>query len=158
MTISALNNLNEINSLPEKRSLFDMRISQKSLPVAFAVCLSTMAIAQTNDALSSELASIEQQITDVRAKIALYDGGLIRGLAEARLEALLLSKTLIENRLAAADGGATVEVTVSAVQPDEARAQQLLGEMAAAQQRIEEAEKGSGSGWWPYAGAGTQPC
>lgn len=146
MTISALNNLNEINSLPEKRSLFDMRISQKSLPVAFAVCLSTMAIAQTNDALSSELASIEQQITDVRAKIALYDGGLIRGLAEARLEALLLSKTLIENRLAAADGGATVEVTVSAVQPDEARAQQLLGEMAAAQQRIEEAEKEAAQG------------
>jgi len=146
VTISGLNNLNEINSLPAKRSLFDMHILQKTLPVAFAVCLSTMAFAQTNDAMSSELASIEQQITEVRSKIALYDGGLIKGLAEARLEALLLSKTLIENRLAAADGGATVEVVVAAVEPDEVRAQQLLGEMASAQHRIEEAEKEAAQG------------
>lgn len=118
-----------------------MRILQNSLPIAFAVCLSTMVIAQTNDALSVELVSIEQQIIEVQAKIDIYDQGLIKVLAEARLEALLLSKTLIENRLAAADSAATVKVVVPAVQPDEARAQQLLGEMAAAQQRVEVAEK-----------------
>ena len=123
-----------------------MRFLQTSLPVAFAFCFATAAIAQTNDALPSELASIEKQITDVQAKIALYDGGLIKGLAEARLEALLLSKTLIENRINASEGGATVEVTVSATQPDEARAQQLLEEMASAQQRIDEAEKEAAQG------------
>jgi hypothetical protein len=123
-----------------------MRILQKSLPIAFAFCFATVASAQTNDALPSELALLEKQITDVQAKIALYDGGLIKGLAEARLEALLLSKTLIENRINASEGGATVEVTVSATQPDEARAQQLLGEMASAQQRIDEAEKEAAQG------------
>ena len=123
-----------------------MRILRKSLPVAFAICLATAAIAQTNDALPSEIASIEKQITDVQAKIALYDGGLIKGLAEARLEALLLSKTLLENRLNASEGGGTVEVVVAATQPDEARAQKLLGEMASTQQRIDEAEKEAAQG------------
>lgn len=123
-----------------------MRILRKSLPVAFAICLATGAIAQTNDALPSEIASIEKQITDVQAKIALYDGGLIKGLAEARLEALLLSKTLLENRLNASEGGGTVEVVVAATQPDEARAQKLLGEMASTQQRIDEAEKEAAQG------------
>lgn len=123
-----------------------MRVLPKSLPIAFAVCLATGVLAQTSDPLQSELASIEQQITDVQAKIALYDGGLIKGLAEARLEALLLSKTLIENRINAGNGGGKVEVIVSATHPDEARAQQLLGEMAAAQQRIDEAEKEAAQG------------
>ena len=123
-----------------------MRILQKSLPVAFAFCFSTLAIAQTNAALPAELVAIEKQIAEVQAKIAMYDGGLIKGLAEARLEALLLSKTLIENRIAAAESGATVEVIISAVQPDEARAQRLLGEMASAQQRIDEAEKEAAQG------------
>lgn len=123
-----------------------MRMLQKSLPVAFAFCFATMAVAQTDEALPSELVSINQQITDVKAKIAIYDGGLIKGLAEARLEALLVSKTLIENRINAALGGATVEVVVSAIQPDGARAQQILGEMASAQQRIDEAEKEAAQG------------
>lgn len=123
-----------------------MRILKKSLPIALAFCFATTAFSQTEDALAIELASIEQQITEVQAKIAMYDGGLIKGLAEARLEALLLSKTLIANRISAAESGATVEVIISAVQPDEARAQQLLGEMASAQQRIEEAEKEAAKG------------
>jgi uncharacterized membrane protein/DNA-binding protein YbaB len=135
----------EITSVIERWSFY-MRILQKSLPVAFAFCFSTLAIAQTNEALPAELAAIDQQIADAQSKIAMYDGGLIKGLAEARLEALLLSKTLIENRISAAENGATVEVIVSAVQPDEARAQQLLGEMASAQQRIDEAEKEAAQG------------
>ncbi|MGX0879441.1 putative membrane protein [Roseovarius sp. MBR-154] len=123
-----------------------MRILQKSVPVVLAFCFSTLAIAQTNEALPTELSAIKQQIADVQSKIAMYDGGLIKGLAEARLEALFLSKTLIENRISATESGATVEVIVSAVQPDEARAQQILGEMASAQQRIEEAEKEAAQG------------
>jgi hypothetical protein len=61
-------------------------------------------------------------------------------------KALLLARTLIENRINAEAGGATVEVTVPAVQPDEARAAQILGEMAAVQQRIEEAEREAAAG------------
>jgi hypothetical protein len=123
-----------------------MRVVSKSLPILLGICLSTIAMAETGDALHSELATIEQQISDVQAKIAQYNGGLIKGLAEARLEALLLSKTLIENRINAEDGSATLQVTVPATQPDEARAQQLLGEMASAQQRVDEAEKEAAQG------------
>ncbi|MFZ1726676.1 MAG: peptidoglycan-binding protein [Albidovulum sp.] len=145
MNDSGLHNPSQINSLIAKRSL-NMRILQIALPIAFAFCFSTWAIAQTNEALPAELAAIEEQIVDVQAKIAMYDGGLIKGLAEARLEALLLSKTLIQNRISATESGATVELIISAVQPDETRAQQLLGEMASAQQRIDEAEKEAAQG------------
>lgn len=91
--------------------------------------------------MALELAEIERQISEVEAEAAKYDGGLIVGLINARKEALLLARTLIQNRLLAEEGNATIEVIVPAIQPDPTRAEQILGEMAAAQARIEEAEK-----------------
>lgn len=123
-----------------------MRAFQKTFPAAFAICLASAAFAETNDALSAELASIEQQISETQAKISQYEGGVIKGLAQARLEALLLSKTLIQNRQTATQSGAKVEIVVPATKPDEARAQQLLGEMASTQQRIDDAEKEASAG------------
>ena len=116
-------------------------------PFVFAISLAAAVPAFAQDtSLSTELADIERQLTEIDAQAARYDGGLILTLIEARREALLLARTLIENRISAEAGGATVEVTVPAVQPDEARAAQLLGEMAAAQQRIEEAEREAATG------------
>ncbi len=116
-------------------------------PFVFAISLAAALPAFAQDtSLSTELADIEQQLTEIDAQAARYDGGLILTLIEARREALLLARTLIENRINAEAGGATVEVTVQAVQPDEARAAQILGEMAAAQQRIEEAEREAATG------------
>ncbi|WP_149139622.1 peptidoglycan-binding domain-containing protein [Gemmobacter caeruleus] len=116
-------------------------------PFVFAISLAAALPAFAQDtSLSTELADIERQLTEIDAQAARYDGGLILTLIEARREALLLAKTLIENRINAEAGGATVEVTVPAVQPDEARAAQILGEMAAAQQRIEEAEREAATG------------
>jgi DNA-binding protein YbaB len=111
-------------------------------PFVFAISLAAALPAFAQDtSLSTELADVERQLTEIDAQAARYDGGLILTLIEARREALLLARTLIENRINAEAGGATVEVTVPAVQPDEARASQILVEMAAAQQRIEEAER-----------------
>lgn len=116
-------------------------------PFVFAISLAAAFPAFAQDtSLSTELADIERQLTEIDAQAARYDGGLILTLIEARREALLLARTLIENRINAEAGGATVEVTVPAVQPDEARAAQILGEMAAAQQRIEEAEREAATG------------
>jgi hypothetical protein len=116
-------------------------------PFVFAISLAAALPAFAQDtSLSTELADIERQLTEIDAQAARYDGGLILTLIEARRQALLLASTLIENRISAEAGGATVEVTVPAVQPDEARAAQLLGEMAAAQQRIEEAEREAATG------------
>ncbi len=106
-------------------------------PFVFAISLAAALPAFAQDtSLSTELADIERQLTEIDAQAARYDGGLILTLIDARREALLLARTLIENRINAEAGGAIVEVTVPAVQPDEARAAQILGEMAAAQQRI----------------------
>ncbi|QFT79215.1 Putative peptidoglycan binding domain protein [Roseovarius sp. THAF27] len=92
------------------------------------------------DALSREIAAIDAQVAEVDATIARYDGGLVRDLAVARREALLLARQMVENRAQADRGDATVDVVVAAVTPDPAKADRLLGEMAAAQERIAEAE------------------
>lgn len=106
---------------------------------AFMVA-SLPALAQEGN-LALELTEIERQITEVEAEASKYDGGLIVGLIDARKEALLLARTLIQNRMLAEEGKATIEVVVPAIQPDPTRAEQILGEMAAAQARIEEAEQ-----------------
>src|SRR6056297_2782929 len=113
------------------------------LSVLVAAAAPTMA---QEGSLEVELAEIERQIAEVEQAAERYDGGLIVGLIEARREALLLARTLIENRMNAEAGAATVEVIVPAIQPDEARAEQILGEMAAAQERIAEAEREVSSG------------
>lgn len=116
-------------------------------PFIFALSLAAGVPALAQDAsLPAELADIERQLTEIDAQAARYEGGLILTLIEARREALLLARTLVENRINAEAGGATVEVTVPAVQPDDARAAQILGEMAAVQQRIEEAEREAATG------------
>lgn len=116
-------------------------------PFVFAIALAAAVPAFAQDAsLSTELAEIERQLTEIEAQAARYDGGLILTLIEARREALLLARTLVENRINAEAGGGTIEVTVPAVQPDEARSKQILGEMATVQQRVEEAEREAASG------------
>lgn len=87
------------------------------------------------------MAAVSAQITEVDAAIASFNGGLIRSLAQARREALLLLRTVLESRKQAAAGGVPLEITLPAVQPNPERAQELLGEMAAQQARVEEAER-----------------
>lgn len=116
-------------------------------PLVFAIALAAAGPAFAQDAsLSTELAEIERQLTEVEAQAARYDGGLIVTLIDARREALLLARTLIENRINAEAGAATIEMTVPAVEPDEARAAHILGEMASVQQRVEEAEREAATG------------
>ena len=116
-------------------------------PFIFAIALAVANSAFAQDtSLPTELAEIERQLTEIEVQAARYDGGLIVTLLDARREALLVARTLIENRINAEAGAATVEVTVPAVEPDETRAARILGEMAAVQQRIEEAEREAASG------------
>lgn len=112
----------------------------------FAITIAASPVYAQDDQLSAELVDIERQLTEVEATATRYDGGLILTLIDARREALLLARTLIENRINAEAGAATLELTVPTVQPDETRAAQILGEMAATQQRIEEAEREAATG------------
>ena len=95
--------------------------------------------AQNLAELKAELSSFSSQIEKVDRTIAEYEGGIIKTLAETRKEALLLSKALIENRILAADGNATLMIQVPAVAPNEEKAQQLLGELAQQQGVVDEA-------------------
>lgn len=117
----------------------------RALLLSALVTVAAPTVAQEGS-LEVELAEIERQIAEVEHAAERYDGGLIVGLIEARREALLLARTLIENRINAAAGSATVAVIVPAIQPDEARAEEILGEMAAANKRIAEAEREASSG------------
>ena len=110
-----------------------------------STCLTAGAVAQESSPLAAEIVAIDSQIAEVDATIARYDAGLIRVLAESRREALLLLRTVVQARQEAEATGATIEVTVPAVEPDSERAEQLLGEMAAQQQRVEAAEREAAS-------------
>jgi hypothetical protein len=116
-------------------------------PFVLAATIFAAVPAYAQDAsLQTEMAEVDRQILEVEAQISRYNSGLILGLIEARREALLLAKIVIQNRINAETGAATVEVIVPAILPNEERANQILGEMAAAQQRIEEAEREASSG------------
>lgn len=79
------------------------------------------------DALSREIAAIDAQVAEVDATIARYDGGLVRDLAVARREALLLARQMVENRAQADRGDATVDVVVAAVTLTPPRRTDCLG-------------------------------
>lgn len=118
-----------------------MRFRTLTAGLLMSTWLASSGLAQDVAALDAEIAAVSAQITEVDAAIASFDGGLIRSLAQARQEALLLLRTVLESRKQAAAGEVPLEVTLPAVQPDPKRAEELLGEMAAQQARVEEAEQ-----------------
>lgn len=101
---------------------------------------SNSVLAQQADLLEAERQSLQIQVDEVDEVLATYNGGMIRSLALARREALLLARTLLENRISAEAGGGTIEVVVPATEPNPERAKRLLGEMADAQARVDKAE------------------
>jgi hypothetical protein len=103
--------------------------------------IATATWPQEGPSLDAEIGTIDSQITAVEETLAQYDDGLIRALAQSRREALLLLRAVVESRKQAEDGYAAIEVAVPAVEPDPERAEQILGEMATQQQRVEAAEQ-----------------
>lgn len=122
-----------------------LKLRKLTASLLISTCLTASAFAQDSGALDAEIAAIDSQISEVEATIARFDGGLIRMLAESRREALLLLRTVVEARKQAEAGGAAIEVAVPAVEANPERAEQLLGEMAAQQQRVEVAEREAAS-------------
>lgn len=111
------------------------------LPATIALSLSwSLAAADTPTPWAAEIESLEAQIAEVDATIARFDGGLILSLAQSRREALLILRTVLETRRLAEEGGIATETVIPVVAPDPERAQRLLGEIVAAQARIEAAE------------------
>lgn len=116
-----------------------MKFRYAAATILLTSTIASSALAQNLAELKEELSSLSSQIETVDITIAEYEGGLIKTLAETRKEALLLSKALIENRILAADGNAALVIQVPAVNPNEEKAQQLLGELAQQQKVVNEA-------------------
>lgn len=115
-------------------------MSFRTIAFGTALVLASPAFCQETS-LEAELLDLNSQIADAEEMASRFDGGLILGLVLARREALLLARTLIENRINADAGAGTIEVIVPAVEPDEERAAHILEEMVLVQQRIVEAEQ-----------------
>ena len=116
-----------------------MKFRYAAATILLTSTIASSALAQNLAELKAELSSLSSQIETVDITIAEYEGGIIKTLAETRKEALLLSKALIENRILASDGNAALVIQVPAVNPNEEKAQQLLGELAQQQKVVNEA-------------------
>lgn len=89
----------------------------------FTTALPVIAFAQSTADLEADLTRINSEIAE--AAIAAKGGGVIGELAKLREQALLVSRTLAENRIAAEKGEATVEVTVQAMEPQPEKIEEL---------------------------------
>ena len=112
-----------------------------SVSVIAALAAGFPVSAQDGERLAAEISGIEAQIAEVDEVISRFSGGLVLSLAQARREALLLLRTVVETRMEAEAAGIPTDLTVPMVTPDPERAERLLGEIAAVQSRIEEAER-----------------
>lgn len=105
-----------------------------------ALCLvGGQAFAQTPD-LTSDIEGISERIRDAEATIAQYDGGVIKAMAEYRLETLKLNRALLENRQLASDAGVEPELVLPMVAPDPELAAEILIEIQKQAEAIKAAE------------------
>lgn len=91
--------------------------------------------------LAAEIASLDKEIAAAESDASSYDEGLIQGMVKFRLETLRLTRAVLQNRMAAQEGGATVEITVLGGQPDKELADRILSEIEAQNKVIEEAKQ-----------------
>lgn len=121
------------------RSASLIAIALSAAPAAFAQESPTPIEISASD-LAADIKAIEDQIAETRADAESYQAGLLQLLSQARLETLSLTKAILENRQAAQEGGAVVEIGVPSLAPDPERADQILADIQRQQGIISEAE------------------
>ncbi len=99
--------------------------------------------------VAKEIIDLDREIAAAEADAASYGGGLIQAMVKSRLETLRLTKAILQNRIVAQEGGATIKITVLGGQPDPELAARILTEIEAQTKLVEEAQRQigqSGSG------------
>lgn len=91
--------------------------------------------------VATEIANLDMEIAAAEVDVASYEGGLIQAMVKSRLETLRLTRAILHNRLAAQEGGATVEITVLGGQPDPELAARILTEIEAQSKLIEDTQQ-----------------
>lgn len=112
-----------------------------SLSLIFSASVSTGQGATADlDAIRSDIAAIELEISEVEVSNGNYQGGALALIASLNLETLLLTKSVLEARLAAEESGAPIEIVVPAVQPDPALAASILADIQTQQGNVDAAK------------------
>ena len=106
---------------------------------AVLLFLCSSAGAETAEDLRSELDAISMEIADARAVAGSNDSDAVRQVAQMRLEVLELSRALIRNRIYVLEGDYPRRIVVSEMEPDEARARELLSELGDSADRVSDA-------------------
>lgn len=113
--------------------------SQKPFSILFALLVAVPAMAQDSN-LSADIANITQRIEDAERTVASFDGGVIKTLAQYRLETLKMNRALLENRQLGNEADITPELVVPAVEPNPDRAAEILTDIQNQMRIIEDAE------------------
>ena len=100
------------------------------------------ALSQGADApvseVEAEIAALEEQISAAKREQDRYQGGALAAIAALNLETMKLTRSVLEARLAAEESGAPIEIVVPAVKPDPDLADEILEDIQAQQERMEE--------------------
>lgn len=129
-----------------------MRNAFLALPLA-ACLLSTSAIplfAQSTPVpvdvavLAQEVSGIDAEIASAEADLKKNNEGLLAALVQVRLDTLKLTRAILQNQIAATNGGAVTEITVPVAGPDEKRAGEILADIENQMKVISEAEAEAG--------------
>ena len=115
---------------------------------SFIIMATVPAIAQetgelpniSTESISTDISQLDGEILAAETDAASYEGGLVKSLAVAHVETLKLTQAILQNRLEAERGGATIEVSVPVAVPDPLRATELLEEIEAQTSVVMQAE------------------
>jgi len=111
--------------------------------VSKSLAILVLAFLVTRPAEAFDTEAAQTDLSDVRAQIVKLDQAIDEGmpdaarvLAEVRRQTLGVTADLLEQRIVAEQTGAEIKVTALATTPDLERAQELLAEIAAAEEEL----------------------
>jgi len=90
--------------------------------------------------LRSDISRLDAEIAEARNTASQFEGGVLRVMSELNTQTLSLTRSLLEARLIAEEGGTPVEIAVPATQPDPTLAEEIEEEMARQQEVIDAAQ------------------
>lgn len=96
---------------------------------------------QQLEALRKEQTEVREEITNAQTKDDALAGGLIKSLVGFRIEVLMTTEALIQQRIQAIESGARISVEVPATEPDPQEAERLLSEIATQEEELQAAQE-----------------
>jgi len=90
--------------------------------------------------LRTEISRLDTEIADARGIASQFEGGVLGIMSDLNTQTLSLTRSLLESRLVAEEGGTPVQIIVPVTQPDPALAAEIEQEMVRQQEIIDTAQ------------------